>query len=163
MRYKSNFNITAEEVPYITNIATNKIPEECFCKEGDLIIADASEDYNDIGKAIEVVNLDNQKLLAGLHTYILRDNKNITAKGFKGYFMQSYEVRLQMMKVATGISVLGITKGNLSKVIIHLPAKEEQQKIANFLTRIDDKTNAVGRQLEQTQLYKKGLFQQMFV
>ncbi len=77
--------------------------------------------------------------------------------------MQSYEVRLQMMKVATGISVLGITKGNLSKIIIHLPAKEEQQKIANFLTGIDDKINVVGRQLQQTQVYKKGLLQQMFV
>lgn len=163
-KFKSNFNILNESVPFINEVIDlKKIPEEGYCKEGDLIIADASEDYNDIGKSIEVVNLDNQKLLAGLHTHLLRDVYDITAKGFKGYSMQSFEVRLQMMKVATGISVLGITKGNLSKVLIHLPVKEEQQKIANILTGIDHKINAVSRQLEQIEVYKKGLLQQMFV
>ncbi len=163
-KYKPNFDITKELVPFLNeDIDVDKIPEENYCKQGDLIVADASEDYNDIGKAIEIINLENKKLTAGLHTYILRDNSNVTATGFKSYLMKSYGVRVQMMKMATGISVLGITKGNLSKVKIHLPVKEEQQKIADFLTGIDKKIDLVNQQLEKTKEFKKGLLQAMFV
>ena len=163
-KFKANFNIDNENVPFINNdVDLSKIADACYCKEGDLIIADASEDYADIGKSIEVINIGGQKLLAGLHTYIARDKNQNTVLGFKGYLMQTHGVRVQMMTAATGISVLGISKGNLSKLEIKLPIKEEQSKIANFLTAIDTKIQTVTMQIEQTQAYKKGLLQQMFI
>jgi type I restriction enzyme S subunit len=39
----------------------------------------------------------------------------------------------------------------------------EQQKIADFLTSIDNKIEQVGAELEQAKTFKKGLLQQMFV
>src|SRR3712207_1878077 len=52
-------------IPYINNdVNLGKISKECYCKEGDIIIADASEDYADIGKTIEVKNVENQKIIA---------------------------------------------------------------------------------------------------
>ncbi|MFM6219891.1 MAG: restriction endonuclease subunit S, partial [Dolichospermum sp.] len=48
-KYKSNFNIEIERVPYINNdVDLSKVSTENYCKVGDLVIADASEDYNDI-------------------------------------------------------------------------------------------------------------------
>ena len=46
---------------------------------------------------------------------------------------------------------------------INLPIKDEQDKIMNFLQSIDNKTDAVAQQVEQTKQFKKGLLQQMFV
>jgi len=47
---------------------------------------------------------------------------------------------------------------------ILLPGSEaEQTKIANFLSSLDEKINQCSSQIEKTELWKKGLLQQMFV
>lgn len=46
---------------------------------------------------------------------------------------------------------------------IEFPSYYEQQKIVNFLSGIDNKINAVNKQIEFTKMYKKGLLQQLFV
>jgi type I restriction enzyme S subunit len=50
-----------------------------------------------------------------------------------------------------------------SNLYISFPSLEEQTKIANFLTAIDEKLEFVSNQIQDTQEYKKGLLQQMFV
>ncbi|WP_247165981.1 restriction endonuclease subunit S [Escherichia coli] len=162
-KFSMLFDVNKESVPFLNDeVDTSKIAKEQFLKVGDLVIADASEDYKDIGKSIEVISLNNQKVVAGLHTYIARPVKPF-ALGFCGYMMQTFPVREQIKKLATGISVLGISKTNLGKVELKVPSLEEQTKIANFLSAIDQKIGVVAQQIEQAKTWKKGLLQQMFV
>jgi len=163
-RLKSNFILNREEIPFINiDVDASKISNDSYLKVGDLIIADASEDYKDIGKSIEVIDLNNCKIVAGLHTILLRDSKQLTAVGFKGYMMQTQYIRMQLMRYSTGSSVLGITKSNVAKIKIKLPTIDEQKKIVAFLTDLDDKIDCVIKQFIQAQKFKRGLLQQMFI
>jgi type I restriction enzyme S subunit len=50
-----------------------------------------------------------------------------------------------------------------SKIKIGYPSLEEQTKIANFLGELDAKIEVLSTSIENTQTFKKGLLQQMFV
>ncbi|MDV5226067.1 restriction endonuclease subunit S [Providencia rettgeri] len=160
-KYPALLDSNIQQIPYIKEgIDTSKFE---ICKKGDLIIADASEDYNDIGKSIEiVVNNEVSPLVAGLHTFLARPTIDL-ATGFSGYLMQTEHIRRQIKVLATGISVLGISKSNLAKVTFCIPCKDEQVKIINFLSSIDHKITLENTKLEKLKQWKQGLLQQMFV
>ncbi|CAC9600919.1 Type I restriction-modification system, specificity subunit S [uncultured Gammaproteobacteria bacterium] len=132
-----------------------------YVKNGDLFIADASENYADIGKSVETVNLYNKKVVSGLHTFLLRDKGNNFSNKYKGLILYNQNVSKTIKKIATGVSVLGISKTNLNKLKIPLPPKQEQQKIADILTTWDNAINQQTTLIEKKQQLKKGLMQQL--
>ena len=69
----------------------------------------------------------------------------------------------EVMNRCTGTSFPAINSNDLAKIKIKVPVEKEQQKIADFLSAIDEKTEAVSQQIKKTQTFKKGLLQQMFV
>lgn len=69
----------------------------------------------------------------------------------------------EVMNCCTGTSYPAINSSDLSSIEIPVPCLEEQTKIANFLSVIDQKIEVVAQQIEQAKQWKKGLLQQMFV
>jgi type I restriction enzyme S subunit len=162
-KFQSHFYLKNENVPLINSDENlSKIKEESFCKEGDIIIADASEDYADIGKSIELVNINNEKLVAGLHTFLARPISKNTAIGFMSYLLKSWKLRKQIMTIAQGTKVLSLSTGRVAQLRLKIPSLPEQQKIASFLTAVDDKLQALKHKLTLLEQYKKGVMQKIF-
>lgn len=162
-KFATLFDIEKEIVPYINqDISLKKVKDENYCKEGDLILADASEDLNDVGKSIEVKNLNNEKVLSGLHTIHVRPDANSFSVGFLGYLMTSNTIRIQIQKESQGTKVLSISNGRLSKILITYPTLPEQQKIAFFFTAIDQKISQLKQKKTLLEQYKKGVMQKIF-
>lgn len=90
-------------------------------EDGDLVIADASEDYADIGKTIEVTNTANQVVLSGLHTLHAKRKNSSVEIGFGGYLMKTQAVRTQVMRIAQGTKVLSISVPRMSDLDIQIP------------------------------------------
>ena len=145
----------------LPKINKSKLPNEIiFAQNGDLVIADASEDYADIGKSAEIKNLTS-KAVSGLHTFLLRDKNNNFVDGYKGYLLYNEIVARSIKKIATGISVLGISKTNLSKLEIPLPPLKEQEKIAEILTTWDEAITKQTELLRAKELLKIALMQKL--
>jgi type I restriction enzyme S subunit len=87
---------------------------------------------------------------------------------FNNYFLMSVilfdENQNTLLNLSSGSGRVRISKKNLfNEFTFMLPSIEEQNKIANFLSAIDDEINHTTTQLEKTTSFKKGLLQKMFV
>ena len=78
-------------------------------------------------------------------------------------FIRAFLEKFQLNKLVFGTGQPLITGSLLKKVVIQVPCLEEQTKIANFLSAIDQKIEVVAEQIKQAKTWKKGLLQQMFV
>lgn len=162
-KFQTLFDITNESVPFVNEeISIGRISEDYYCKEGDVVFADASEDINDVGKSIEIKNLNGEKLLSGLHTLLARPIENKFMIGFNGYLFKSNNVRVQIQKESQGSKVLSINVGRISSVNLSFPSIQEQTKIASFLTAVDDKLQTLKQKKNLLEQYKKGVMQKIF-
>ncbi|MGY0835234.1 restriction endonuclease subunit S [Azospirillum argentinense] len=161
-KFASHFDITKERVPFVNEEELGAIRNSSLCAEGDLILADASEDMEDIGKCIEIINLNNERLVAGLHTILASPEKKKVSPGFGGHLFQSAAVRRQIQREAQGAKVLGISPRRLQDIGLPLSSLSEQEKIADCLDAVDALIAAQGRKVEALRAHKKGLMRQLF-
>ena len=161
-----HYGLIHKGLPTMVDVAYDSLPyikEEfmlksfTLLKEGDVAFADASEDTNDVAKAIEVVNCNNQQIVSGLHTIHGRDNSNRTVIGYKGYAFASDSFHKQIRRITQGTKVFSISVRNFDEVYIGIPSKEEQTKIAKLLTAIDKRIATQNKIIEDLKKLKSAI------
>ena len=153
-KYGCIVNIDKEVSSYIKDLNYNNKYEKC--RNNDLILADASEDYDGIGKAIEIINV-NESIVSGLHTILARDNDKAFSPMFKGYYFNSPIIHNQIRVQANGFKVFGISKETINSLNAKIPNKAEQTKIAKFLSLLDKKIELQTKKIEDLKLYTKSI------
>ena len=158
-RWNCFLDCAKNELPFIDKGEITGIP---LLENGDLVIADASEDYEGLGACIEIKNIGKRKIIAGLHTLLLRGDKNIIAEGIRGYLRKFYGVKDALIKLSTGVSVFGISKTNLKEVEFSIPPTvEEQTRISQILSDMDAQIEALEKKLEKYKMLKQGMMQNL--
>ena len=153
-------------LPTLLNLRESKLPtikdgnepkSYTLCINGDVAFADASEDTNDVAKAIELVETDGQKVVFGLHTIHGRDNKGLTEAGFKGYLFSSRVFHDQIKRIAQGTKVFSISNKNFSECFVGIPSKAEQSKIARLFSLLDKRIAVQSKLIEDLKQLKSAL------
>jgi len=166
-----HYGLIHKGLPTMVDVAYDSLPyikEEfmlksfTLLKEGDVAFADASEDTNDVAKAIEVVNCNNQQIVSGLHTIHGRDNSNRTVIGYKGYAFASDSFHKQIRRIAQGTKVFSISVRNFDEVYIGIPSKEEQTKISKLLTAIDKRIATQNKIIEDLKKLKSAIIEKLY-
>ena len=161
LKYSGVLDISKAELPFALT-TDYKFKESSRMETGDVIFADAAEDYEGIGKAVEIGETDTTPSYAGLHTIHLKRKTDSLASGYMGYLSQAYAFRRKVWFIAQGAKVLGISSKELLKQSISIPNIAEQTTIVNRLKAVDQKINLLTKKKEALETYKKGLMQKIF-
>ncbi|MFH6961690.1 restriction endonuclease subunit S [Flavobacterium plurextorum] len=138
-------------------ISYTDIPEKdlVLSQANDVIIPSSGETHEDIATSSCV-------MLAGI---ALGGDLNIIRSKVNGVFLSYYlnnVKKREISQMAQGISVVHLYSNQLKNLEITFPPKGEQEKIAKFLSGLDEVINELNKRIDYLKLHKKGLMQSLF-
>lgn len=147
--------IPRDLINYQVQVTDNSVSGYKVVDKGDYIISLRSFQGG--------IEYSNYKGICSPAYIILRPSIEINDDFYRYYlktnnFIQEMKKRLEGIRDGKILSYKYFSEINLPS-----PSVGEQNKIADFLDAIDKKINLAQQKIEQTQAYKKGLLQQMFV
>jgi type I restriction enzyme, S subunit len=131
-------------------------------RNGDWVMADASEDLNGVAKAVEILGLpEGVDAVAGLHTFLLRERGETYIPGFKGHLGGLESLHQKFLRVVTGMKVFGVSKAALKDLLLPVPPPPEQTAIATILSDMDAEITALEAKLTKTRQLKQGMMREL--
>ena len=162
IKYGDLLDVNNEEVCFISDAKkANILYSNSPLKEGDVIIADAAEDST-VGKCVELINISEMKVVAGLHTIPCRPKLKMAA-GFIGHYLNSSAYHNQLLPLIQGTKISSISKKTLSLTYLMRPSFSEQQSIASYFTNLDRQITLQSQRLEKLKQIKAACLDKMFV
>ena len=147
------YNEVIDKVYSKTNIVfKNKV----LSQANDVLIPSSGETAIDIATA-SCIKRDS--VLLGGDINVFRANE--TDGVFLSYQLNNAK-RNRLAQLAQGASVVHIYNEQLKKIIVDLPSLQEQQRIANFLTKVDKLIEKQNEKVNNLEDYKKGMMQKIF-
>ena len=157
IKYPSIIDCRKEKLQYI-NDGVSILTD--YVENGDVIMSDTAEDET-VGRVCEVQNVGNKKILAGLHTMLIRPHDKLFAPYYLGYYLNSEAYHKQLIPLIQGIKVCSIGKVAVQNTVLRIPSLEEQRIIASVLVKADKGIELAKEKLANLQSQKRGLMQQL--
>ncbi len=158
-RFHGVLDFTSVKPP---KIKREKCPNAAQLRNGDWIMADASEDFDGVGKSVEVRGLGADEVaVSGLHTFLLREKTPMFAPGFKGYLGYSEFLRKQYLRVMTGMKVYGVSKTALRDLLIPVPPVDEQASLVEVFDDMTAEIASLEVKLAKAHQIKQGMMQEL--
>ena len=129
--------------------------------DGDLVMVDASEDIEGVGRSVEVKALRSQQVVSGLHTIAARYDKSVLVDGFKAYLQFCPAFRNHLRRLAAGTKVYATNRVHIASAEVQLPGPDEQHAIAEVLSDMDAEIAALEQRRDKTRAVKQGMMQQL--
>ena len=137
IKFGDILDVSKEKLPMISDESILKKYKASFLQNGDVIVADTAEDSS-VGKCSEIIGLNDEIVLSGLHTIPYRPVEKF-ASGYLGYYLNSSAYHNQLIPLMQGIKVMSISKSAMQNTYIIYPKLEEEQaKIGQYFSQLDN-------------------------
>lgn len=162
IQYKQIFDDSKIDITRFDFVSIGDGEKQNRVEYGDIFFTTSSETPDEVGTASVLLN---EVIEVYLNSFCFgyRCPRSIIIPQFSRYLFRNELFRNEINKLAQGSTRYNMSKNELMKLEIALPEIQEQTKIANFLSAIDDKITHTQKQIEKAKVWKKGLMQQMFV
>ena len=160
--YKQIFDDSVIEPKKFAKVTVAPGEKQNRAQKGDVFFTVSSETPNEVGYAsvlMEDVNPYLNSFAFGFRPKSLTD----LLPEYSRYHFRSAPFRRQVVRLAQGSTRYNISKVQFMKLIIEIPSASEQQKIADFLTALDQTITTKAEEITRVEKWKKGLMQKMFV
>lgn len=124
-------------------------------RNGDVVVADTSEDYKGIADAAILLSTGAFSIIAGLHTIAFRPNRKLVFPMFIYYNLQTSRFKHYEYHVGTGLKVFGISSNLFFDYSAFHPSLIEQQEISKLIESLENLLSLQQRKLEQLNLLQK--------
>lgn len=114
-----------------------------------------------VARACKMPSTDRRYIMASDGIRFVPDEENYS-KDFIFFSINHPSFRKKALINSTGSTRKRIGLTELRNINFYLPSKQEQEKIASFLTSVDTKIEQLTRKKELLQQYKKGVMQKIF-
>ncbi|HFV5779301.1 restriction endonuclease subunit S [Klebsiella michiganensis] len=151
---KITFDVIQESVE-----ATNEQISAYQVRQGDIVFQRSSETRDEVGQAN--VYADSETVLFGGFVIRARPLININSTFFN-FQLKTDALRKDITQRSGGSTRYNIGQDSLGKVTAFFPEIREQEKIANFLSSVDEKMALLNKQYDLLCQYKKGMMQEIF-
>lgn len=152
-------NVFIDDIFEYVNI--NSDENQNKAKYGDIFFTTSSETPDEVGMVSVLLSSFEDLYLNSFCFGFRLHNFETLYPQFAGYFFRGEFFRCILNKLAQGATRYNLSKNSLLKAKIYLPPINEQQKIAEILSTIDEKIENVEKQIEQAERLKKALMQEL--
>lgn len=156
-KHMTSEKLDFEDVRYLSDSDYEKYKDKYIPQLNDIL-------FSNIGTIGKVVLVDESKsFFIAWNIFLMSIKLRVANPSYITAYLRWLTSLNYFDNLQTGNATKFINKTDLLDTKVNLPCLEEQSKIANFLSAIDQKINVVSDQIEQAKQWKKGLLQQMFV
>jgi len=170
---KSNYQLLKMSNVYQNELRLDRNPsfwktidakqKEFLLKKGDSILTlTGTVGKKDYGYSIKIE--DDNKFLLNQRLVLLREIQNKSDNSFISYLISNERFLFYFFAEAKGGTgnQTNVSTEDVKNIKLNFPSLPEQQKIASFLSAVDEKIQQLSRKKELLEQYKKGVMQQLF-
>ena len=137
-----------------------KTMERFLVEYGDILFQRSSETFEDIGRANVYLDKEHPATFGG---FVIRGKKISEYNPmFFRYLLCTPNARKQTVRMGAGAQHYNIGQDGLGKISLYFPTIQEQQKIAGFLSAIDDRIAVQNKIISKYETLIKGLCDMIF-
>lgn len=129
-----------------------ELPEKLYANKGDLLYTWSATFGPHIWKG--------DKVIYHYHIWKIIFSSEVSKQFALQMLLNDKE---ELMNNTNGSTMIHLTKNEMEKKVVKIPIKQEQQKIGNLLSKVDQLIELENKKLENLQQFKKYLLQNMFV